>query len=158
MDGKELEKLVEAANRDLTSSLRNRDIHPVGKGTSSAPLRFELYHAALSLCSHKVRMAFAEKGLSYRSHEMNLMAHGNAIPENYRPSYVRLRLAGLEAPKLVTCFTGPGNASGFPGMRPGCCIHDIDGDGDVDLLDYAGPDGFLRRLTGPLGRGEHLGP
>ena len=49
-----LAERVAAANAPLTDPERNRVI---GSGTP----RFELYHFALSVCSHKVRTVLAEK-------------------------------------------------------------------------------------------------
>jgi glutathione S-transferase len=45
----------------------------------------ELYHASMSVCSEKVRMALAEKGLSYTSRFMNLREGDQQAPD-----YVRL--------------------------------------------------------------------
>jgi glutathione S-transferase len=45
----------------------------------------ELYHFAFSTCSQKVRLVFAEKGIEFGSHEVNLMAGGQHDPE-----YVKL--------------------------------------------------------------------
>ncbi len=46
----------------------------------------ELYHFGLSTCSQKVRLALAEKGIEFASHEVNLMAG-----EQHAPEYVRLK-------------------------------------------------------------------
>jgi glutathione S-transferase len=45
----------------------------------------ELYHFPDSLCSQKVRLALAEKGLEWKSHVVNLLTF-----ENLKPDYVRL--------------------------------------------------------------------
>lgn len=97
----ELKKLVEAANASLRKGYKNKT---VGK-PSGAP-RFELYHSAPSLCSHKVRTTFAEKQTAYVSHDMMIMPMGKFIPQNYRPDYVRLRLKGAPDAKLVSGYTG----------------------------------------------------
>ncbi|RYE45605.1 MAG: glutathione S-transferase family protein [Hyphomicrobiales bacterium] len=59
--------------------------------------RFELFHAASSLCSQKVRAVLHEKALSYRSNDMlilSTMGSDGLIPaEHYSPAYIRLRLA-----------------------------------------------------------------
>ncbi|SEU16865.1 glutathione S-transferase family protein [Variovorax sp. OV084] len=58
--------------------------------------RFELFHAASSLCSQKVRTVLHEKALSYRSNDMlilSTMGSEGLIPaEHYSPAYIRLRL------------------------------------------------------------------
>ncbi len=64
-------------------------------GGGSEP-RFELFHAASSLCSQKVRTVLHEKALPYRSNDMRIlstMESGGLIPaEHYSPAYIRLRL------------------------------------------------------------------
>lgn len=64
-------------------------------GTDGTP-RFELFHAASSLCSQKVRTVLAEKALPYRSNDMLILSaiQGDRVvpAEHYSPSYVRLRL------------------------------------------------------------------
>ena len=74
--------------------------------------RFELFHAASSLCSQKVRTVLAEKRLSYRSDDMLIlssMGPEGVIPaEHYSPAYVRLRL--IAAPESGRAFV-----SGYSG-------------------------------------------
>lgn len=64
-------------------------------GAGSQP-RFELFHAASSLCSQKVRTVLHEKALPYRSNDMRIlstMEGGALVPaEHYSPAYIRLRL------------------------------------------------------------------
>ncbi len=64
-------------------------------GADAAP-RFELFHAASSLCSQKVRTVLAEKRLPYRSNDMMILSsmgpEGVVAAEHYHPPYVRLRL------------------------------------------------------------------
>jgi 2,5-dichlorohydroquinone reductive dechlorinase len=98
----ELRKLVEAVNVHLPNKYQNKTVGP----RKQARPRFELYHAAPSLCSHKVRMVLAEKQIPYVSHDMNIMPAGNFIPNNYRPEYVRLRLRGAPNARLVDGYTG----------------------------------------------------
>lgn len=50
-----------------------------------------LYHALPSLCSQKVRLALAEKGVAYRAREVDI---GPSM-ENYEPWYVRLNPRGV---------------------------------------------------------------
>jgi len=69
-------------------------------GTEGKP-RFELFHAASSLCSQKVRTVLFETGLPYRSNDMLILSRmegDKLVPaEHYDPSYVRLRMiAGKE--------------------------------------------------------------
>jgi len=74
--------------------------------------RFELFHAASSLCSQKVRVVLDEKALSYRSNEMIILssmgAEGLTMAEHYSPAYIRLRLlAGRDAsPRYVSGYSG----------------------------------------------------
>lgn len=55
----------------------------------------ELYHAATSTCSQKVRLVLAEKGLEFTSHLINLRQN-----ENLSPSYLALNPNGV-VPTLV---------------------------------------------------------
>ena len=95
-DRQELTALVNAANADLNDPAHTRAM----RAQSDHTLRFELYHAGLSMCSQKVRAVLAEKGVPYQSHEMTIVASRGIWSadfrpaENYRPSYVRLRLYG----------------------------------------------------------------
>lgn len=95
----ELRRLVNDANASLRNGYKNKQ---TGTGTP----RFELYHSAPSLCSHKVRTTLAEKEAAYVSHDMVIMPMGKFIPQNYRPEYVRLRLRGAPGAKLVSGYTG----------------------------------------------------
>jgi glutathione S-transferase len=59
--------------------------------------RFELFHAASSLCSQKVRTVLHEKELPYRSNEMIILSSMGEdgrllVAEHYSAPYVRLRL------------------------------------------------------------------
>ena len=54
-----------------------------------------LYHSAYSTCSQKVRLVLAEKGIDYRSHEINF-----AIQEQTSPEYLALNPNGV-VPTLV---------------------------------------------------------
>ncbi len=93
------EVLVAAANAELDDPGRNKVMYAQPGVTP----RFELYHAGLSMCSYKVRVALAEKAVPYLSHELVIVA-GRGLyadefrpAENYRPGYVRLRLHGAAA-------------------------------------------------------------
>lgn len=74
--------------------------------------RFELFHAASSLCSQKVRTVLFEKQLPYRSNDMKIlssMGPDGVVPaEHYHPPYVRLRLiAGREVGRaFVSGYSG----------------------------------------------------
>ncbi|MCZ6665900.1 MAG: glutathione S-transferase [Gammaproteobacteria bacterium] len=106
----DFDSLVAAANADLDDPERNR----VMLGSAGDRPRFELYHAGLSICSQKVRAVLAEKNTPYLSHEMVILASGGIYSddfkpaENYRPSFVRLRLAGGAhlTPNLAAAHTG----------------------------------------------------
>lgn len=79
---------------------------------SDANPRFELFHAASSLCSQKVRTVLFEKQLPYRSNNMVIlgsMGPDGLVPaEHYHAPYVRLRmLAGRELGReLVSGYSG----------------------------------------------------
>ncbi|MEM8917467.1 MAG: glutathione S-transferase family protein [Pseudomonadota bacterium] len=94
--------LVDAANAGMGGPYKNKVIN----GTGGARPRFELYHSAPSLCSHKCRTTLAEKGVPYMSHDMSIMPMGKFIPQNYRPEYVRLRLQGAPDAKFADSYTG----------------------------------------------------
>jgi glutathione S-transferase len=85
-----LKKMAAAARAAILDPSR---ITLVGE---QADPRFELFHAASSLCSQKVRTVLFEKRLSYRSNDMLIlgsMGRDGVIPaEHYSPAYVRLRL------------------------------------------------------------------
>ncbi|MEO1281787.1 MAG: hypothetical protein AAFV69_08640, partial [Pseudomonadota bacterium] len=67
--------------------------------------RFELYHAPFSICSNKVRLVLAELNQTWLSHEVEIKSPEQ---ENYKPEYVRLRLASdvAKGASLSTDFTG----------------------------------------------------
>ncbi len=91
-----LAERVAAANAPLTDPDRNRSI---GSGAQ----RFELYHFALSVCSHKVRTVLAEKNAPWISHDIGILP---PLMENYHPDYVRLRMQGGGGRELVGGYTG----------------------------------------------------
>ena len=102
-----LNELVEAANELFTSAYRNKVVN----GKAGSKPRFELYHAAPSLCSMKVRTVLAEKQVPYRSHDLNLMLRKAKAPECYLPGYVRLRLQGAPKVELARGYTGQSSVS-----------------------------------------------
>ena len=61
-------------------------------GPDGGTPRFELFHAANSICSQKVRTVLAHRGLPYISHTMDLFSG-----QTYLPAYVRLRMLGCES-------------------------------------------------------------
>ena len=63
---------------------------------SNQPVEITLYHFPPSLCSQKVRLALAEKGVAYTSRLVNI----GPIMENYEPWYARLN-PGLVVPTLA---------------------------------------------------------
>ncbi|WP_011295759.1 glutathione S-transferase family protein [Cupriavidus necator] len=79
---------------------------------SDANPRFELFHAASSLCSQKVRTVLFEKQLPYRSNDMKIlssMGPDGVVPaEHYHAPYVGLRLiAGEEIGReFVSGYSG----------------------------------------------------
>ena len=70
--------------------------------------RFDLFHAANSICSHKVRVVLAQLGTAYRSHVLNIFAG-----QTFLPGHVRLRLIGCARGglALVQAHTGSTAAS-----------------------------------------------
>jgi 2,5-dichlorohydroquinone reductive dechlorinase len=62
----------------------------IGPASPEAP-RFELFSAAASICSQKVRAVLAHHGQAYLSHSVDLFGGGT-----YLPAYVRLRVLGCE--------------------------------------------------------------
>lgn len=93
----ELDSMVASARAPLGASelvVPNNDGHQV---------RFELFHAANSICSQKVRVVLAHHGLAYRSNSMDIRAG-----DTYLPDYVRLRMAAcaLEGLPLVSDHSG----------------------------------------------------
>ena len=99
------ESLVASANGVLDHPRRDKIID-VASGSASASPRFELYHSAPSLCSFKVRTLLFERKIPFRSHDMSIMPVGDAVPENYRPAYVRMRLRGAPNVRLVDGYSG----------------------------------------------------
>ena len=61
-------------------------------GPEGGTPRFELFHAANSICSQKVRTVLAHRGLAYISRPMNLFTG-----QTYLPAYVRLRMLGCDS-------------------------------------------------------------
>ncbi len=92
---------VAKANSRFTHKHRNRTVNA---GVGGNP-RFELYHAAPSLCSMKVRTVLAEKSVPYVSHDLNIMVRKD-MPECYLPDYVRMRLLGAPEAEFAQGYTG----------------------------------------------------
>ena len=61
-----------------------------GAAAGESP-RYELFHAASSICSQKVRAVLAHHAMPYVSHDLNMF-----IGQTYLPGYVRLRMLGCE--------------------------------------------------------------
>ena len=85
---------------------------------SDANPRFELFHAASSLCSQKVRTVLFEKRLPYRSNDMMIlssMGPDGVVPaEHYHPPYVRLRLIAAQeiGREFVSGYSGRTSVEG----------------------------------------------
>lgn len=117
MPERTLQDYVHAANAPLNDPDRNRH---VGGGSS----RFELYHFALSVCSHKVRTCLIEKGAPFTSHDINILP---PLLENYHPDYVRLRMQGGKDRDLVGGYSGRSStrSEGFdPAVVPTLVDHE----------------------------------
>lgn len=80
-----LREKVSAARAAIASS--GEIINAVG----DQPPRYELFHAANSICSQKVRCVLAHHRLPYLSHPINMF-----LGQTYLPEYVRLRMIGCE--------------------------------------------------------------
>jgi len=110
MESNSVASLVAAVNAELTDPKRN---HLIG-ASEGKPVRFELYHAGMSVCSQKVRALLAEKDIAYASHELSILNSKGIYTEemtpaeNYSPNYVRLRLQGGKqlGVNLVSGLTG----------------------------------------------------
>lgn len=106
MSHEQLMTLAAGARAAISDPARSRIV-----GNDTNP-RFELFHAASSLCSQKVRTVLFEKQLAYRSNDMLILssmgADGIVPAEHYHPPYVRLRLlAGQEiGSELVSRYSG----------------------------------------------------
>ena len=70
--------------------------------------RYELFHAATSICSQKVRAVLAYHRAPYVAHALNMFAG-----QTYLPGYVRLRMLGCEqyGGALVSHHSGSTSAS-----------------------------------------------
>jgi 2,5-dichlorohydroquinone reductive dechlorinase len=97
-----LETIVAGARQALDSAGEMR-----GAAASQTP-RYELFHAANSICSQKVRVVLAQHGIAYLSHGVNLF-----LGQTLVPGYVRLRMAGCErfGGALMAHHTGSSSAS-----------------------------------------------
>lgn len=100
--GARLDEMIRAARSALRSEGR-----PVYCADGASP-RFELFAAAKSICSQKVRAVLAHHGLPYRVHELDMFAG-----QTYLPEYVRLRMVGCDAfgGELASVHTGNTSAS-----------------------------------------------
>ena len=96
-----LSELAAEARRALGSA---GDHVPVGGG----PPRYELFSAANSICSQKVRVVLDHHELPYLSHDVKLFQG-----QTYVPEYVRLRMRGCErfGGALVSHHDGSTSAS-----------------------------------------------
>jgi 2,5-dichlorohydroquinone reductive dechlorinase len=95
------------------------------------PPRLELFHAANSICSQKVRAVLAHHKMPYSSHTMNIFSG-----QTYLPDYVRLRLIGCERSgvPLVSAHTGSTSMS-TGGCDPAVVPTLIDRERDEVIVD-----------------------
>jgi glutathione S-transferase len=79
----------------------------------------ELYHASMSVCSEKVRMALAEKALEFKSHLLNLREGDQQKPENttLNPNAVVPTLVHDGAVIIESAVINEYIAEAFPGTR-----------------------------------------
>jgi 2,5-dichlorohydroquinone reductive dechlorinase len=104
------EKNMERSVNEMMRQVRGELGAPgqvLGANSDTAP-RFELFHAANSICSQKVRTLLAHHEIPYVSHPVDMFKG-----QNYIPSYVRLRLRGCErlAIPLASAHSGSTSAS-----------------------------------------------
>lgn len=97
-----LEQAVEDARTALESAGETR-----GRRTGGH-VRYELFHAANSVCSQKVRAVLAHHRLPYVEHTLNLF-----LGQTYLPGYVRMRMIGCDSfgGALVSHHSGSTSAS-----------------------------------------------
>lgn len=93
--------IVERLNADLAS---RRPPSLVGEGATTP--RYVLYNAPNSICSQKVRVVLAAKGVPYESRSLNLFEG-----ETYLPDYVRLRVKGCDDAGLALAAHHSGSTS-----------------------------------------------
>ncbi|MEM8659969.1 MAG: glutathione S-transferase family protein [Pseudomonadota bacterium] len=170
MDKQEFQTIVDAANVHIRPASRSRTVGSVNAGKP----RFEVYHSAPSLCSHKVRTVLAEKRIPYLSHDMQIMPIGKAVPQNYRPGYVRMRLLGAPGVAFASGYTGASavETEGFdPCVVPTLVDHEkckvvvdssvicdyIEREGDSDIrLVPAGMEDAIRAQIDIIDRAPHV--
>ncbi|AZG07442.1 glutathione S-transferase family protein [Pigmentiphaga sp. H8] len=104
---RDLEAMVGGARRQL-----GRPPEPIGSSAGDGPPRFELFHAANSICSQKVRVVLAHHGMPYLSNAMHIGAG-----ETYLPEYVRLRMAACDLADLPLVSAHSGSTA----VRTGGC-------------------------------------
>lgn len=94
----DLESMVDSARAPLQQATER-----IGATSPSDTPRFELFHAANSICSQKVRVVLAQHALPYTSNAM-----GIRTGETYLPAFVRLRMAAchLAGLPLVSSHSG----------------------------------------------------
>jgi 2,5-dichlorohydroquinone reductive dechlorinase len=94
--------IVDRLNADLAS---RRPPALIGGAPGVVP-RYTLYHAPNSICSQKVRVVLAAKGVPYESRALNLFEG-----ETYLPDYVRLRVKGCDDAGLALAARHSGSTS-----------------------------------------------
>ena len=125
MRNRTLEATVTAAREALASAGAVR-----GPGAQARP-RFELFHAAASICSQKVRGVFAHHGIPYRGHSLNIFAG-----DTYLPGYVRLRMLGCKSYGGALVAEHSGSTSAAAGGCDGAVVPTlVDWDEETVLVD-----------------------
>ena len=145
--------LVATANEVLAHPRRETTIG-IGNGSPEASPRFEVYHSAPSLCSFKVRAVLFERGIPFRSHDLNIMPMRGGTPENYRPEYVRMRLQGAPNARLVDGYTGASSVT-TEGFDPCVVPTLVDHEKQAVVVDSANICEYLDR---EWSQGERLTP
>lgn len=153
MTDRSFEELVAAANEMLAHPRRDTTVGS-GNGSPEAAPRFEVYHSAPSLCSFKVRTLLFERGIPFRSHDMNILPADNTIPENYRPEYVRLRMHGAPNARLVDGYTGVSSVT-TEGFDPCVVPTLVDREQETVVVDSAR---ICEHLDREWNQGERLMP
>lgn len=115
-----------------TRAALNSEGELIGPAPAARAPRFELFSAASSVCSQKVRAVLAHHGLPYRSHMLNLFGG-----ETYLPAHVRLRMLGCEqvGAKLVDRHTGSTSVSSGGGCDAAVVPTLVDWDAGTVVVD-----------------------
>ena len=121
----DLKSTVEQARAALDSV---GEVHGYSEGERP---RFELFHAASSICSQKVRAVLSHHRLTYVGHALNMF-----VGQTYLPGYVRLRMVGCDAFGGELASRHSGSTSTAAGGCDGAVVPTlVDWDTDAVIVD-----------------------